>query len=99
MACEISAERAISRAFKGKGVGHFEESVRDLLSGYNLANDRVRALYNAVTGDQIENQPFWQAFKESAKLRNQAVHKSRIVTKDEAEKSLWAASDLVTYLR
>ncbi len=99
MACEISAERALSRTFAAKGIEYLEESVEDLLPGYNLANDRVRNLYNAVSGDQIQKQSFWQAFKESATRRNQAVHKGRIVTKGEAEASYKAASDLVAYLK
>lgn len=99
MACEISAERALSRTFIAKGIGYLEESVEDLLPGYNLANDRVRNLYNAVTGDQIQKQSFWQAFKESAIRRNQAVHKGRTMTKGEAEASYKAASDLVAYLK
>jgi hypothetical protein len=99
MACEIGAERVLSRAFTTKGIGYLEESVEELLPGYNLANYRVRKLYNAVTGDQIQTQPFWQAFKESATRRNQAVHKGRMATKAEAETSFKAASDLVAYLK
>jgi hypothetical protein len=87
MACEISAERAISRAFAEKGIGYLGESVEDLLPGYNLANGRVRKLYNAVTGNEIQNQSFWQAFKDSATRRNQAVHRGMIITKTDAEAS------------
>jgi hypothetical protein len=99
MACEIGAERALLRAFAGKDIGYLEESIEDLLPGYNLANDRVRNLYNAVTGSELQKQSFWQAFKESATRRNQAVHKGKIVTKAEAEASLKAASDLVAFLK
>jgi len=99
MACEISAERALSRAFAVKGIEYLEESVEDLLPGYNLANDRVRNLYNVVTGNEIQKQPFWQTFKELTTRRNQAVHKGRIVTKAEAEASFKAASDLVAFLK
>jgi hypothetical protein len=99
MACEISAERALSRAFAAKGIGYLEESVEDLLPSYNLANDRVRNLYNVVTGNEMEKQSFWEAFKESATRRNQAVHKGRIVTRAEAEASFKATSDLVAFLK
>ena len=99
MACEISAERALSRAFAAKGIGYLEEAVEDLLPGYNLANDRVRKLYHAVTGNEIEKQSFWQEFKKSATRRNQAVHKGRVVTKADAEASFKAASDLVALLK
>jgi hypothetical protein len=67
--------------------------------GYNLANPRIRKLYNAVTGDEIQKQAFWQAFKESATRRNQAVHKGRIITEADAKASFQAASDLVAYLK
>ena len=99
MACEISAERALSRTFAAKGIEYLGESVGDLLPGYNLANERVRNLYNALTGDQIQKQSFWKAFKESASRRNAAVHKGSIMTKEEAEASYKAASDLVAYLQ
>jgi hypothetical protein len=99
MACEIAAERAISRAFAAKGMEVLKEPVFDLLSGYNLANDRIRNLYNAVTGSEIQKQPFWQAFKESATRRNKSVHKGAAVTEAEAKDSYKAASDLVAHLK
>lgn len=85
-------------AVKAKGIEYLEAPLEDLLSGYNLANERVRNFYNAVTGNQIQEQAFWKEFKESAKLRNQAVHKGKIVTKIEAEASHKATSELVKYL-
>jgi hypothetical protein len=88
-----------ARAFKAKGIDYLEQPVDDLLPGYNLANERVRNLYNAVTGDEIQKQTFWQQFKESATRRNKAVHQGRIATKAEAEASFNVASGLVAYLK
>lgn len=99
MACEISAERSISRAFKEKGIDILEQPVEALLPGYSLANDKVKDLYNAVTGSEIQKQPFWQQFKESATRRNKAVHAGEIATKEEAEDSFKAASSLIAYLK
>jgi hypothetical protein len=99
MACEIGVERALLRAFKAKGIDFLEQAIEDLLPSYNLANERVRNLYNAATGDQIEKTSFWQHFKESATRRNKAVHEGKIATKAEAEASLNAASCLVAYLK
>ena len=98
MACEIAAERAVSRAFAKKSIKYLEKPILAYVSGYNLGNKRLRKLYNALTGNQIQDQPFWRAFKESAERRNQAVHKGGITTKAEAEDSYRAASDLVAYL-
>ena len=99
MACEISVERALSRAFAAKDTGFLGESAAELLPCYDLANDRVRSLYNAVTRKEVQEQSFWPAFRDSATRRNQAVHEGRILTKAEAEASLKAASDLVAFLR
>ena len=99
MACEISAERAISRAFAQKSIAYLEKSVLDFLSGYNLGNERIRKLYNALTGEQIQDQPFWQAFKTSADRRNDIIHGGKIATRSEAEESFQAASSLVAHLR
>jgi hypothetical protein len=99
MACEISSERAISRAFTEKGIEYLEESVLAFVSGYNLATPRIRNLYNAVTGNRIQDQVFWPDFMKSADRRNAAVHRGATVTKAEAEQSYKAASDLVAYLK
>jgi phage FluMu protein Com len=99
MACEISAERALSSAYAAKDIGYLEESVRAFMNGYNLATERNRDLYVALSGKRVQDQPFWQAFKDSAVRRNRAVHGSVLVSKDEAEASYRAASDLVAYLR
>ena len=99
MACEIGAERALSRAYEAKDTGLLGESAEEMLPCYNLANDRVRSLYNAVTGNEIQQQSFWPAFMESATRRNQAVHEGIVLTKAEAEASFKAASDLVAFLK
>ena len=57
----------------------------DFLNGYSLANNRVRKLYTALTGDQVEKASFWQAFKTSAERRNKIVHSTIPVTKPNAE--------------
>lgn len=70
MACEIAVERSISEAFVCEGVQYLEEAITDMLNGYNLANSRVLKLYCALTEDNIQAQPFWQAFIESGNRRN-----------------------------
>ncbi len=99
MACEIATERSLSESFAKKGVQYLDEPVTDLLNGYNLANERIRKLYSAFTGDEVQKAGFWLKFKESATRRNQIVHAGAIVGKAEAEESYKAASDLVANLK
>jgi len=89
-----------SQAFAAKGIGYLEDWADGiLLSSYSLSNSRVQGLYNAVTGDKIQDQSFWRVFKESAKRRHDFVHKGNAVTKADADASLKAARDLVAYLK
>ncbi len=99
IACEIAVERSLSEAFAAKGIQYLEDSVTDFFSGYNLANDRLRKFYAALTGDEVEKTPFWPKFKESATRRNNIMHSGATVTKTEAEDSCLAAENLVAHLK
>lgn len=99
VACEVATERTLTDAFAARGVSYLEDSVTELLSGYSLANDRIRKLYRALTGDQIEQAPFWAKFKASATRRNNVVHSSASVTKADANESHQAATDLVDHMK
>jgi hypothetical protein len=99
MACEIAAEQAFASAFLNRGLGYLEAEVSELLNGYNLGNVRIRKLYNALTGDTIEQQQFWQAYVEATQRRNAAIHRGKRFNKPEAELSKNAAAALVSYLK
>ena len=98
MACEIYAEQVMAQAFKKRGAADLEDAVTDLLSSNNLANDRVRRLYTALTDDQIQDTPFWKDFKESATLRNQAIHHGARISPEQARTSCEVAGKIVTHL-
>lgn len=98
MACEVATERSLSEAFVRNGLQYLEDSVDELLNGYNLANDRIRKVYTALTGDEVQTAPFWQKFEESAQRRNQIIHRGTTVGKTEAEESYKAAADLIAHL-
>lgn len=99
MACEAIAEQAFTAAFRARGVADIEEAVLDLLNGYNLANDRNRKLYVALSGDFIQEQLFWPAFKASALRRNAIVHQGKAATKAEALESFNATSAFISHIR
>lgn len=98
MACEVSTERTLSAAFASKGLQNLEDPIFKFFNGYNLANERIRKLYTALTGDDIEHRSFWQAFKESTERRNKIVHRGIRIGQEEADSSYQATSDFVSYL-
>jgi hypothetical protein len=90
---------AVAWGFHRQGHSASGKAVTDLFSGNSLANNRIRKLYTALTGDQVEKAAFWQQFKESPERRNKIAHSSITVTKSEAEASHRAATDLVAHLK
>jgi hypothetical protein len=100
-ACEIATERSLDEAFVAKGISdRIQDWVKSLNYGYNLGSDRIRRLYTALTGDELQKeQDFWQKFKASVERRHRIVHKGVMVEKADAEASYEAASELLARLK
>jgi hypothetical protein len=98
LACEVAIERSFSDSFARKGVESLGGPVADVMNGYNLANDRVLNLYTTMTGDAIQERPFWGNFARSAKRRDNIIRKGLIVGRTDAEETIKAASDFLAHL-
>jgi hypothetical protein len=98
IACEIATDRSFTEAFRARGIEDLEEPIEKLFSGNNLGNDKTRKLYTALTGDEIQNQPFWQRFTDSAKRRNSISHNGVAYEQTEADQSLAVAKAFVAHL-
>ena len=98
LACEVAIERSLSDSFTRKGIQSLEETMADVLNGYNLANDKLWILYTTLTGDEIQEQPFWEKFIRSAKRRENIIRKGLIVGRTDAEESIRAATDFLAHL-
>lgn len=99
MACEVATERAFDSAYSDRNIDDLAEAIEGLLPGYNMANDKIRKLYNAVTKKQIETEPFWKDFVDSSKRRNAIVHKSHIASEQEARATLDACRAFCEHLK
>lgn len=98
LACEVAVERSMSDALAGKGIRSLEEPLADALNGYSLSNDKVRNIYTSLTGDEIQERPFWGSFVRSAKRRDAIIRKGSLVGRTDAEESIRAASDFLAHL-
>ena len=98
MACEVATERAFNVAWEKQACQNIKKPVMELLSGYNLKNDKISDIYIALTGDMIKETPFWQDFAVSAKLRNDIIHQGKIANSQQAVKSINAAIALIKHL-
>lgn len=98
MAAEIASERAFDQAFRDKNLDAVGTAIGSIGKGYNLASDSVRELFIALTGKQIQYEPFWSRFKVASAKRNKIVHRGELATKQEAEEALTGATGVVKYL-
>lgn len=96
--CEVLTEQVISAAFKARGIDVLEDSVTDLLPSNSFSNDRVLAVYVALTDDPIQTAAFWQNFKESSTRRNRAVHRGQRITADEGRIACETAEAMLAHL-
>jgi hypothetical protein len=94
VACSVATQRTLEDAVKGNP--EYQKKVSDC--GHSLNRLNVRKLYKEITGDDIERLPLWRQFKDSADLRNEVVHETPTVTKQHAENSLEACSEVVKHL-
>ena len=97
-ACEIFAEQLFDTIMQKKNVAWLKEPIDDLLPNYNIGNEKVRKLYVALTGDNIQDQSFWSDFKKHVEVRNKVVHSKYNATKEEADKSFTSVSEVVGHL-
>ena len=84
-----------------KEIGYLDAWIAKVLRNYNITNDGTKALYNLLTGSniQIDLVCCWKTIKKSVERRNDFVHTGTRVTKPEAEASLrTSVKQLVAYL-
>jgi hypothetical protein len=98
-ACELATAYVFATAFGGKHIQALEELLFRHNSGRSLSDERVRKVYTALTGDAIAGrQQLWQRFTDMANLRNRIIHGGATATKEDAEKGLVLATELVAHL-
>jgi hypothetical protein len=97
-AVEVATSRVLSIGLRSKGMADLDEAIGHLVQSYNITNERIRKLYQAVTKDDVTKRPFWGDLVESARRRNGVVHRGERFRRQDAEGGLHAARDLVSHL-
>ena len=92
MASEVLAEQVLDAWLEKISLGDLEKWIDDRTPSSNLSNEIVRRLYVALTGDQIQDRPFWSDYKAHVELRNDVVHGGKQIERTAAEKSVETVS-------
>jgi len=98
MACEVAVDQALAVGFTRRSLNDLAPSVRSLVRGNSLADDRIRKFYAVVTGDDIARASFWNRYTASIPVRNKVVHSGMEPTIEQAEASLAAATEFVEHV-
>jgi hypothetical protein len=97
---ELFAEQVFTALCRRRDLEYLRPQLERLLfNNYNLAQDKVSSLYQALAEDDLKQQPFWSRYKAHNELRNDIVHDGRAATKLECEQSLRAVTDLIDHLK
>jgi hypothetical protein len=99
-ALEIAAEEQLDMLIELHGLGRVGAVITEKLlrPPYNFRDDRFRALWASLTGDEIHRQDWWEAYLLHVKRRNEIVHGGREVTREEANESLRVASEAIRHV-
>ncbi len=84
--------------FQIKAVEFLAEPLLDIFQVRDIGNERLRKVYMALSGDRIQQMPFWEKLGKHHKRRNKIVHKGDRCTKEEAEESISVVDQYIQHM-
>jgi hypothetical protein len=106
-ACELCTELVIAYGFHrlvtpGRPGRRFRfrlgEDVGSLIHTYNLADQKLRAVYEALTDDSIHQCSFWENYTRLSALRNRIVHSGEQATEEQGRQACATAEEFLRHM-
>ena len=97
-ASEMCTEWAITGLFALRKDGDLTEAVLGLFVAKDICNERVRAVFSALSNDNPAQQPFWTTLKAHHKRRNLVVHRGSKASAAEAQESVVTVEQYIGYV-
>jgi hypothetical protein len=95
-ACELRVAETLTRLLRD---AHSDAQVDRLIRRpTTLADQQTQALAHMLTGQAVQQTPWWFAYTQHLKRRNEIAHRGLEITGDESRASLKAAIDLHAWL-
>ena len=100
MACELAVEQVFNNLLDQKNISNLQRFIIPRDTSYNICAPKIKDIYNELANDRIQRDEnaFWKPLTDSVKHRNDIVHRGIMFERGDAEKSLRAVSDLISYL-
>jgi hypothetical protein len=98
-ACEVLGADVLARLARKKAIEYLNPWIRRVLrrSG-DFNNNSVRKLYETLSGDSIQSQPFWIGYEHHVRIRHEIVHGGRRLSKQEGQDSLNVVGQFIRHL-
>ena len=98
-AVELFTAKVLAGLYRQRQVEYLKGPFEHLLINYNIGNSKVSELYMALSGDEINQAPFWSRFTDHVQLRNNLVHDGQDATAVQAAASLAAVNQLIDHIQ
>jgi HEPN domain-containing protein len=97
-ACELYLEVAVTELLKARLEAPFDALIADLLGTFSMRDQRGPKVWEALTGERIQQAPCWANYERHVKRRNDIVHSGEEPTQEEALASIGAMAALFQYV-
>ena len=99
IAAEIAADACLTRLIDRTEPTSMSKWLKDQLKvNTNLANESVRKMYTALSGDSIADATWWSQYKKHTQLRNDVAHEGARVTSQQSERGLAVVRSLIDHM-
>jgi HEPN domain-containing protein len=97
-AVEVLVEQIVSEQLsKRSTTPQLQEWIKERGKPFGLTN-QSRALYVALTNDEIQKTPFWERYRRHVTRRHDVVHRGDLVDRPMAEESVAVADEIIRHL-
>ncbi len=99
IAAEIAADGCLTRLIDRAEPTSIRPWLKDQLKiNTNLANNNVRKMYTALSGDPITDEAWWHPYQEHTQLRNDVAHEGADVTPEMSARGLRVVRSLIDHI-
>jgi hypothetical protein len=96
-ACEVYAEKVLQDLAVRRGGEKLFRRIKP--RAFSLSDGRAIALFYLLTGEWIDDEPWWGDYDRHVQRRHRIIHAGGLVSAEEADESLDAADAFRRYLR
>jgi hypothetical protein len=97
-ACEMGTEWALTTLLTIRDIKGLAEPLLELFKTTDISNHRLHDVYEALSGDSPNQQPFWSALKIHHARRNGVVHRGQKSSQNEAQESVLVVEQYLIHL-